>query len=59
MHPVDKDYIAKVLIAAKATWQMRMTDPHVCEANRERAREHAKMADKGLELLREEGNANA
>lgn len=31
---------------------MRMTDPSVCEANRDRSRELAKIAKKALDIVR-------
>ena len=40
---IDGDYIKDILINCQAILKIRMTDPDVCEKNRERSREYAKM----------------
>ena len=47
----DVAYLQDILIKAAATWQMQMTDPNLCEVNRDLAREKAKMADKALCII--------
>ena len=54
----DFRYINSVLICAKVEWEIKMTNTGVCEANRERAREHAKMARRASELLKAAISAN-
>lgn len=48
----DLTFIGRVLLFAKVTHEELMTDPDVCEANRDRHREHAKMAQKAYDLMR-------
>ena len=48
----DLRYINSVLNYAEGEWEGKMTNADVCEANRERAREYAKMARKAKELLK-------
>ena len=40
---IDREYIKDVLIKCQAILKMRMTNPDVCEKNRDRAKEYAKM----------------
>ena len=40
---IDRDFIKDILIKCQAILKLRMTDPDVCEKNRERSREYAKM----------------
>ena len=40
---IDRYYIKDILIKCKAILKIRMTDPDVCEKNRERSREYSKM----------------
>lgn len=42
----DQEFVADTLNRAIATHTMRMTDPRVCEANRDKARELAKITRK-------------
>lgn len=49
----DFNYIKSVLTYAVSEWEQKMTNSNVCEANRERAREYAKMARRARELLNE------
>ena len=50
---IDRDYIKDVLIKCKAILKLRMTDPHICQSNRERSREYAKMTQKAIDILNE------
>ena len=51
INETDLKFIKHVLLLAKCTHESLMTDPDVCEANRERHREHAKMAQKAYDIL--------
>lgn len=50
----DTDYlfVGRVLLTAKSTHERLMTDPNICEINRNRHREHAKMAQTAYDLLK-------
>lgn len=50
---IDREYIKDVLIKCQAILKMRMTDPDVCEKNRDRSREYAKMTQKAIDILNE------
>ena len=50
---IDRDYIKDILIKCKAILKLRMTDPHICESNREKSREYAKMCQKAIDILNE------
>ena len=50
---IDRDFLKDILIKCKAILKIRMTDPHICQSNRERSREYAKMAQKAIDLLDE------
>lgn len=47
----DQTFVENILIKAKASFDMRMTDEYVCEANRRRARELSKMTSEALKIL--------
>ena len=53
IYETDFNYINSVLTYAVGEWEQKMTNADVCEANRERAREYAKMARRARELLNE------
>lgn len=40
---IDGDYIKDILIKCQSILKMRMTNPDVCEKNRDRAKEYTKM----------------
>lgn len=48
---IDRDYIIDVLCKCQAILHIRMTDPEVCESNRDRAREYAKMVQTAMDIL--------
>ena len=50
---IDREYIKDVLIKCQAILKMRMTNPDVCEKNRDRSREYAKMTQKAIDILNE------
>lgn len=50
---IDRDYIKDILIKCQAILKLRMTDPDVCEKNRERSKEYAKMTQKAIDILNE------
>ena len=50
---IDRDFIKDILIKCQAILKLRMTDPDVCEKNRERSREYAKMTQKAIDILNE------
>ena len=50
---IDRDFIKDILIKCKAILKLRMTDSHICESNRERSREYAKMTQKAIDILNE------
>ena len=50
---IDRDFLKDILIKCQSILKMRMTDPSVCEANRNRSREYAKMTQQAIELLNE------
>lgn len=52
INETDLKFIKHVLLLAKCTHESLMTDPDVCETNRERHREHAKMAQTAYDLMR-------
>ena len=47
----DQIYVADTLTHCIAILQMRMTDPHVCEANRDMAMEYCRMAIKARNII--------
>ena len=47
----DQIYVANTLTHCIAILKVRMTDPHVCEANRNRAIEFHKMAIKARNII--------
>ena len=53
INEIDRDYIKDILIKCKAILKLRMTDPDVCEKNRERSKEYAKMTQKAIDILNE------
>lgn len=53
---IDKDYIKDVLIKCQAILKVRMTDPDVCQTNRERSREYAKMSQTAIDILNGKSN---
>lgn len=56
---IDRDYIKDVLIKCQTILKLRMTDPHICQSNRERSREYAKMSQKVIELLNEKSEIHS
>ena len=50
---IDRDYIKDILIKCKAILKIRMTDSHICQSNRERSRQYAKMTQKAIDILNE------
>ena len=50
---IDVDYIKDILIKCKAILKIRMTDPKICQSNRDRSREYAKMCQKVIDILNE------
>ena len=50
---IDRDYIKDVLIKCQTILKLRMTDPHICQSNRERSREYTKMTQKAIDILNE------
>lgn len=57
---IDYSFVSSVLLTAKLTHERLMTNPNVCEINRNRHREHAMMAQTAYDLLKkakEEGAA--
>ena len=50
---IDRDYIKDVLIKCQTILKLRMTDPHICQSNRERSREYAKLTQKAIDILNE------
>lgn len=48
----DQEFVADTLNYAIAIHKMRMTDPNVCEANRDKAREMAKITKKALNIVK-------
>ena len=56
---IDRDYIKDILIKCKAILKLRMTDPYICQSNRERSREYAKMCQKAIDILNEKSKITA
>ena len=56
---IDREYIKDVLIKCQAILKMRMTNPDVCEKNRDRAKEYAKMTQKAIDILNEKSKFTA
>ena len=56
---IDRDYIKDILIKCKAILKIRMTNPDVCEKNRERSREYTKMTQKAIDILNEKSKFTA
>ena len=50
---IDRDFLKDILIKCQSILKMRMTDTHICESNRERSREYAKMTQKAIDILNE------
>lgn len=48
----DQEFVADTLNYAIAIHEMRMTDPNVCEANRDKAREMAKITRNALDIVK-------
>lgn len=48
----DQEFVADTLIHAIAIHEMRMTDPEICEKNRDKARELAKITQKALKIIK-------
>lgn len=48
----DQELVADALNRSIAIHEMRMTDPNVCESNRDRARELAKITRKALDIVK-------
>ena len=48
---IDRDFIKDVLIKCQTILKLRMTDPKICQSNRERSREYAKMTQTAIDLL--------
>ena len=47
----DLTFIERVLLCAKVTYESLMMDPDVCETNRNRHRENAKLAQTAYNLM--------
>ena len=56
---IDADYIKDILIKCQSILKMRMTDPHICQSNRDRSREYAKMTQKAIDILNEKSKFTA
>ena len=56
---IDRDFLKDILIKCKAILKIRMTDPHICQSNRERSREYAKMSQKAIDLLDEKSKIHS
>ena len=50
---IDRDFIKDVLIKCQTILKLRMTDPHICQSNRDRSREYSKMTQKAIDILNE------
>ena len=50
---IDRDFIKDILIKCQAILKIRMTDPKICQSNRDRSREYAKMTQKAIDILNE------
>ena len=50
---IDRDYIKDILIKCQAILKIRMTDTHICQSNRDRSKEYAKMCQKAIDILNE------
>lgn len=48
---IDADYIKDIIIKCQAILKLRMTDPKICESNRMRSREYAKMTQTAIDIL--------
>lgn len=48
----DQEFVADTLNRAISIHEMRMTDPSVCEANRDRAYDLAKITRKALDIVK-------
>lgn len=48
---IDRNYIRDVLAKCRGILEMRMSDPDVCEKNRDRSREYAKMVKQAIDIL--------
>lgn len=47
----DQVFLKDILIKAKATFDLMMTDADVCEANRRKVREYSKMTTQAIRIL--------
>ena len=56
---IDRDFLKDILIKCKAILKIRMTDPHICQSNRERSREYTKMTQKAIDLLDEKSKIHS
>ena len=56
---IDRDFIKDILIKCQAILKLRMTDADVCEKNRDRSREYAKMTQKAIDILNEKSKITA
>lgn len=48
---IDRDFLKDILIKCQAILKIRMTDPDLCESNRLRSREYAKMTQTAIDIL--------
>ena len=49
----DFNFVTQILCRAKVTHESLMTDPNLCQTNRDRHRENAKMAQTAHDLMYE------
>ena len=56
---IDRDFIKDILIKCKAILKLRMTDPKICQSNRDRSREYAKMIQKAIDTLDEKSKIHS
>lgn len=47
----DQVFLKDILIKAKATFDLMMTDADVCESNRRKVREYSKMTTQAIRIL--------
>ena len=50
---IDREFIKDILIKCKAILKIRMTDPKICQSNRDRSKEYSKMCQKAIDILNE------
>ena len=48
---IDFNFVTQILSRAKVTHESLMTDPNLCQTNRDRHRENAKMAQTARDLM--------